>query len=406
MKHRRFGRNNGFVVLFFMIALLVTVTVVIAVRMRVDKVEVNMRGDSVIKTLFVMEGEDEVLFTDLFIFYPQSRKGALINIRGDIGAIFKSLGRVDRIDTIYKEKGIDVYKSEIENLVGQSIPFYVVLKMKNFGELTDMLSGLDVFIPTPVDVQLDGHDERWLLPNGNVTLDGEKIRTYLTYRQSSDESEVDINERRQKVMVALLTAIGKKSSMLADKKSFELVSQRMESNLELNDFYNYISVISTLDSEKLKPQSILGSARTIGNQTLWFPLYDGQIVKDIVNQAANRLISLEGAGENRVYALNVLNGTSNQGLASRTATLFRSAGYDIVNTKNARKSSSEDSEYENTLIIDHIGDAEAAKNLGDFINCKNIVDENDEQAFDYVSNDSTVDFTVILGKDFTGRIVR
>ena len=125
------------------------------------------------------------IFSDVFIYYPVSHRGALINILGNTGAIFKSLQRVDRIDAVYTQKGIEVYKAEIENLIGQTIPFYVEMNMKDFGELTDMLGGLKVFVPSPVDIQSE-EGERWLLPSGAVTLDGDKITTYLTYSKPEE----------------------------------------------------------------------------------------------------------------------------------------------------------------------------------------------------------------------------
>ena len=42
-----------------------------------------------------------------------------------------------------------------------------------------------------------------------------------------------------------------------------------------------------------------------------------------------------------------------------------------------------------------------AKNLGDFIHCENIVDEELNP-----DTDANVDFTLIIGKDFDGRYVK
>ena len=58
-------------------------------------------------------------------------------------------------------------------------------------------------------------------------------------------------------------------------------------------------------------------------------------------------------------------------------------------------------DYEKTVIINHIGNEEVAKNLGDFIHCTNIVDEDLNP-----DTDANVDFTLILGRDFDGRYVR
>ena len=60
-------------------------------------------------------------------------------------------------------------------------------------------------------------------------------------------------------------------------------------------------------------------------------------------------------------------------------------------------------DYEKTVIIDHIGNETAAKNVGELIHCTNII-----QA-DASNTESTkkavVDFTIILGADYNGDYV-
>ena len=99
--------------------------------------------------------------------------------------------------------------------------------------------------------------------------------------------------------------------------------------------------------------------------------------------------------------MEIQNGTSIQGLAHNTSILFQNASYDVLSAVNADRS-----DYEETVIIDHIGNSEMAKMVGDFIRCKNIQEAVVD--LDSVINEdiAKVDFTIILGKDFDGRYVR
>jgi len=389
-------RKSGFFFLIVMILILVGVAVWLGLSLRTDPISENLKSDRVVKTLFVMEDKGEVLFTDVFIYYPMTKRGALINILGNTGAIYRSLNRVDRIDAIYSERGIEVYKSEIENLIGQIIPFYVVLKLEDFGNLTDLLGGMKIFIPTPVDSKSEKDDsKRWLLPSGVVNLDGQKISDYLTYAKS-DESDSDLIERRQNVMVSFFAALGKNQRILKDKKTFETVSSKFHANLENEDLYRLFSEIAQVDSERLIPQPITGTKRVVDGKVLLFPFYDGDLIKDVVKQASNALVSTDGSDVNRVYVLEIQNGTPTAGLARNTSVLLQSAGYDVLSAINA-----ENQEYEKTIIINHIGNSEIAKNLGEFIHCSNIIDEEIN-----LDSDANVDFTLILGRDFDGRYVR
>lgn len=397
MRRRSHGERNGgiFLVLIFFILAALTVTLVLSLH--TNAVDETLKNDSVIKVLFVMEDRNQVLFTDVLLYYPVSKRGALINILGNTGAIYESLGRVDRIDAIYTEQGIATYKREIEKLIDMPVPFYVVLHREQFGELTDILGGMKVFVPTPIDIK-DDEGNRWLLPSGAVTLDGDKINTYLTY-EKPDETDTDVQDRRQNVMLAFLTAIGREIGKI--NLAFPMYESRMDSNIEGANFQRLISEIANLDAERIQPQTITGSRRVVDGKVLLFPFYDGQLIKDVVRQTTAALISLDENAGNRTYVLEIQNGTSVQGLARNTAVLLQGAGYDVLSTVNADRS-----DYEKTVIINHIGNADVAKNIGDFIHCKDIIDEavvSDEEAGKTSFN---VDFTIILGRDFDGRYVK
>ena len=106
-----------------------------------------------------------------------------------------------------------------------------------------------------------------------------------------------------------------------------------------------------------------------------------------------------GIQTSRIYVLEIQNGTSEDGLARRTAERFRNASYDVLSPVNADKL------YNNTVIIDHIGNHEIAMMVGEFIQCTNIQEAEIKTEEEFESNTANVDFTVILGKDFNGRYV-
>jgi polyisoprenyl-teichoic acid--peptidoglycan teichoic acid transferase len=396
MHIRREQKGAIFLLLIFIV--IIGVLAFLIFSLREDPVAENLKKDQVIKILFVMENKGKVLSTNLFVYYPPSKRGALINIPGNTGAIYESLGRVDRIDEIYAEKGISAYKSEIEKLCGVGLPFYIIVKLNDFMKLTDMMGGMKVLVPTPVDA-VSKTGERWLLPSGAVTLDGDKIATYLTYTLA-DETDADITDRRQSVIVSFLSALNRNASMMLTKEHFKVYADKFISNVDINGVRKLFTEISGVDAERLVPQTITGTVRMVDNIKLLFPYYDGQLAKDVVKQTMNLLVSESGTMSSRIYVLEIKNGTNVQGLAHNTAALLQSAGYDVLTTLNA-----DSTDVEKTEIIDHIGNIEAAKNLGDFIRCKNISEEAVKPENEIESSDTNVDFTIVLGRDFDGRYV-
>ena len=113
------------------------------------------------------------------------------------------------------------------------------------------------------------------------------------------------------------------------------------------------------------------------------------------------LISTSNEFESLIYVLEIKNGTTTQGLAHNTSILYQNASYDVLSAVNADRN-----DYEKTVIIDHIGNKEVAKIVGEFIRCTNIVEEEAATAETDAVTASDVDFTIILGKDFDGRYVR
>ncbi len=397
---RRAQANKSVIFLGLIVLILVVMVTIIAFSLRTDPVEETLQDESVMKVLIVLHDEEgESILTDVLLYYPVSKKGALFDILGNTGSIYESLGRVDRIDAIYKEKGIDVYKKEIEKLLAVDIPFTLEFDAEGFGEITDILGGMKVFVPTPVD-EVSPNGEHWLLPGGAVTLDGDKIDTYINYILP-DELESDREERKQNVLIAFLSALGENRNVIFNKKNFPVFAKKFKSNIGDKGLYSLLEQISYVDSQRLNPQIITGSTRMVDGKKLLFPYYDGQLIKDVVKQTMNSLISEDGTMQNRVYVINVLNGTSKQGLARNTASLLKSAGYEILGVGNADKN-----DYEDTAIINHIGNKEVAKALGDFIHCENIIEEEVKPESEGLDNVADVDFTLIVGADFDGRYVR
>lgn len=393
MKLRQEKKGIIFIALIFMILCVLVAIIVVSVKQ--DTVEENLKRDPVMKVLLVLEDKNQLLFTDVLIYYPVSGKGVLVNIPGNTGGLHSSLDRVDRIDAIYSELGINKYLSEISDFVDVDIPFYIKISMNNFIELADLLGGLELFIPVPVE-QESPAGEKWLLPSGRVKLDGDKVRTFMTY-YFEDESEDDIQERRQDATVAFLSAIKQQANTYLKKKTFSEISSRMTSNVKEEDLLTLFQHISQVDTERFEYITVTGKYSNVDGKTLLMPFRNGEYIKDVVRKSINSIVSPSGTANARPYVIRILNGTKIQGLAHNTQILLQGAAFEVLDIGNV-----DGDEVDETYIIDHIGQPDAAKSIGDFIHCTKIEEEvlkDDEDV-------SNVDFTLVLGKNFDGRWVQ
>ena len=386
-----------FIALIFVVVIILSVIFKFALKTNV--VKDTMEENEVVRTLFVVEDLDEsILFSSVIFNDSNTYKSAILNIPGYTGAIYKTIGRVDRIDKVYEEAGIEGYKKEVENILNVDIPFYTIIKIKDFIKLVDYLGGLRVFIAEPIDFVSD-EGERWLLPSGAVTLDGDKIAVYLSYK-TEDETGFDVQERYQSCMAAFIAGIHEKKFEIFDKNNFKVYSDSIISNISDEEEKTLFQLIAEADAESIIKQTITGSIRHVDDQQLLFPDNNGEFIKEAVRQTTNLLTSADGNLSTRVYVLEIQNGTTIQGLARNTAALFQKASYDVLSPVNANRN-----DYEETIIIDHIGNPEMANLVGEFIHCTNIRELTPEEEASGMYSEANVDFTIILGQDFNGRYV-
>jgi len=116
--------------------------------------------------------------------------------------------------------------------------------------------------------------------------------------------------------------------------------------------------------------------------------------KDMLKQTLNARAPRMSHGEQQIYTVEILNGTTEKGLAARTADIFGSFGYDVVAVGNAKTL-----DYQKTVLIDRFGDKEALSSIACVIKCANF-----SEAAEYTGS-IKADYTIILGKDFNGVFV-
>ncbi|MCR4791035.1 MAG: LCP family protein [Treponemataceae bacterium] len=393
-------REKSSLFLIISFAVMIVAVVVITLSMQTDPIDQILNNNGILNTLFVLYDEEsnEVISTDLIMYYPETKMSAMFDIPGRTGDLWKSIGRVAQLKNVYLEKGIEAYRHEIEKCLDiEEIPFTVEIELKNFLELADILGGLRVVIPSPIDIRTE--ENIFLLPSGSVRLDGDKVYTYLKYREEEDTYQ-DIQARNQDLVLSFMSAMHDLKLSGNLDRLFKKVSALMKYNIKPKYFHRLLSEISLIDVEKLKPQTITGSVSKVDGEDLLWPHYDGNLIRDSVKQQMNILVSAaDETSFKRTYTLQILNGTDIRGLSSRTSSLFQSIGYNVMPPENADRN-----DYENTIIIDHIGDQNISSAIGKFILCDNIVVEKikDEEEGHEVG---TYDFTIILGKDFDGRYV-
>ena len=238
---------------------------------------------------------------------------------------------------------------------------------------------------------------RVLLPSGSLVLDGSKAALYLRYGDPG-ETESERISRGQSFVRSLLDAFGGSQAELEHQAVSRAFMNTLATNLSPRGLIGFAEAMQRIDLENMVQLRLRGTLRKVDGQALLFPHSEGRLLRETLAQTVNSLKSETLLTEDDLrIVLEIQNGTSVNGLASRTSQLYQSFGYEIVRVGNAQE------EYERTIIIDKSGNQQAVKRVADVIRCTTI------QAFDGVEEftpedlSMNADVILILGKDFDGR---
>ena len=399
-----FAKRDASIVLLAAIVLLLAGGVAVAIyALRSDPVEEILSNDRVITVLYVIEKDQMPLSTFVLMCYPKTGRAAIFDIPGELGMLIRRINRVDRIDTVYEPGRVANFKSEIEGLLGVEIAFSIVIDTENLGKAVDLIEGVQLFIPSRVAIT--GGGEPVLFPSGQTRLDGDKAISYISYQADDEESEMAVF-RRQRFFLGFLKRQAEMNEKLNTRAVSQLFHSFMQTSLNQRASRRLYNEFAAVDIDRTTIQSVGGNPREVSRKRLLIPLLEGDLIKDIVRQTLGTLTRPAGGYfTDRVFNVEILNGTTVTGLAGRTAEVLRGFGYDIISIGNADHSG-----YERTVVIDRSGMEGMVQNFAGIIRCNNISFEaRDEegpegdmatQSFDYRS-----DFTLIIGRDFDGRYV-
>jgi anionic cell wall polymer biosynthesis LytR-Cps2A-Psr (LCP) family protein len=377
----------------------------IVLATRSDLIEEALSGDRPISTLFVLERQKKPLSSYVLFYYPPTRRAAIFDIPGEVGLIISRINRVDRIDMVYDPGRPALFKGEIEKFLGIEINFSVTIELEDLGKVVDWIEGVELFIPAPVEVYEKDH--MILFPYGKTRLDGDKSLCYITYELPEEDREIAYF-RRQRFFSGLIKRLGEKTGYLKKPAVAQLYQPLLKTSMDQRTRTRLFDELARIDTDRVNIQSVQGSTREVSGEPLLIPLYDGNLIKEIVRQSMAALTRQnEGAVSDRVFTVEILNGTVTTGLAGRTADLLRGFGYDVISIGNADRN-----DYATTEIMAHADYGPMVRTFADIIRCRNIrFDAQAEEALDLgieinIQNlEYRSDFTLIIGKDFDGRYV-
>ncbi len=384
MRNKKLFAPSNIILLVILLIILATV-VFISLSIREDNVQKKLSEGKSIALVFNITDKKNILFSEVFIYHPQTHRTAVIDIPVNYGSLIKSLSRVDRLDVLYKKGRPEQYIKKIEAESGLSIPFYLDFELEEFKSCVDLLGGLGFVIGTPV-IRHETLSDTVLLPGGRHRLDGDKVMEYII-NEELNSADSELASSRQKLIQTFVSALGAQKDLLLKKEVFPTLYKNIDTNMSQLDLKSFLAEMAKADCPRMIFHRVLGDKKIVDDKVMLFPYYNGNLLREGLKQIVEALGNtnvLEGSNIN----IEILNGTSVGGLANRTSATYRSFGYNVTTVGNA-----ESGDVETTLIIGHRNDMAIIERVAKVIKCRNISTENGAEGT----------ITIILGKDFDGR---
>lgn len=377
-----------------LIVILVAALVIwIIFSLRIDVFTEVLNRDESLSTLIVIDDGEKPLLTEILLLNPQTLNAGLVTVPKTTGMLLSSIDKVDRLEILYDPADPHAYATAIGELFNHPVNFTIHFHIDQFERFVDYIGGLDIFIPKAVDDIVDS--EPYLFPPGGVKLDGAKARCYVEYRPDGEHID-ERSDREHRIIQSLLGGIGENSEYLSHESVFSSLSDNIQSDFDQRALKSFFSTISKVKTERMILQGVLGNRRNLDGKEVLFPYYNGNLVRETVQRVLDALSQDDNFGEDLLtIRVEIQNGTHVNGLASRTAQVFESYGFQVVLITNAERG-----DHERTVVLDRRGSPEASRRVAELIHCEQIHSRID------ADRDETVDVTVILGKDFDGRYVK
>jgi len=396
------GKGDASGALLIAIVVLLAGGVVFAVfALRVDPMQGLIAEDRVISVMYVIEEDGVPLSTFVVLYYPATRRTAVFDVPGDIGMLIRMINRVDRIDSVFDPADISAFKTLVGNVLGIEIVFSIVMSSDDLRRTVDLIEGVELFVPARVSF-VDGNGRLVLLPSGLHRFGGEKAVAFLTH-ELPDENREAVAYRRQRFFLAFLQRQAEMNEKLRMPEVARLHRSLMRTDLAERTRVMLFDEFANMETGRIAVHTAGGAPREVSGRTLIIPLHDGHLVRDVVRRSLAS-ITRPAEGADRHFTVEVLNGTTEAGLAARTAGLLREFGYDVISVGNA-----EHSGFDRTVVIDRSGYEAMARNFANIIRLSNIVFEDPFREFaaagEFAMLELRSDFTLIIGRDFNGRYV-
>ncbi len=356
---------------------------------------------------------------------PKNHRLGMLSIPRDMWVQIPNYGE-GRINTAYRIGEMKKYpgggpvlvKETVRRFIGYPIDYYVMINFDGFRKLVDLIGGIDIDVPKPINDPKFPNDNYGYaplyIPAGRIHMDGDLALKYARTRHQ--DSDFGRARRQQQVIMAIRDKVMEKKmlpSLIARAPQiYKALGNSVSTDMPISLMVALARSIASQDltiEQAVIDDSCTKQYRTQGGAWVLLPLRDK--VRAVVDKVMGNAPPV-GAGtpgttpigrsslqmkqerlKMEAARIVVLNGTLKSGLASNTAKQLKRLGFDVVSIGNADRA-----DYQHSVLIVYTPKEFTSEELQKIFHIK------PENVRTGANLKSSSDFLLILGKDAPAKI--
>lgn len=339
-------------------------------------------------------------------YSPNTGNAALLSIPRDsfVGKNKKAATASDKINSKYQispQKTLDA----VNDLTGLNIKYYVTIDTAALRHLVDAIGGVTFNVPINMDYDDSSQDLYIHLKAGEQLLNGEQAEWVVRFRHNNNGTSYPVSYGdndlgRMRTQREFIMEVAKQTLKIENitkiNEILKIAEEEVETNIDWNTMSNYIPALMNFKPENIRtetlpgvPEYCNGVAVYLVNETKSKELVNELFLTDEGNTSENGEINTNevntGKVEEKTFKVEILNGTGSSTKLQKAIEQLKAQGYKVTKQGTTNITSE-------TTIINRTQNTSKEENslkalLGAGVPITG-------------ENNSNVDFTIILGRDY------
>lgn len=330
-------------------------------------------------------------------YNPQTQNAYLISIPRDTYTGYNKANATssDKINCLYQGEHPEKTLKAVNRVTGLNLKYYLIVDTEALKALVDAIGG--VYFDVPIDMKYtDKKQDLYInLKAGYQLLDGNKAEQVVRFRHNQDGSSYsfeygDNDTGRMKTQRNFLKAVVeqtlKPSNIVNIGKFIDIAQTYVKTNIPVDVMKQYIAPAVNFNANNLETGTIPGVNEKCNG--VWVFITNKLKVSSYLSEMNNKLANIDEIPEEELknIKIEILNGSGKLSNLTDVRQILENAGFTVSKTGRTNSTSK-------TSIIKKSDISESI-----LTSIQNLIEIAETSSS--ISENSTIDITIILGKDF------